>query len=119
MVVSICYYIISNFNFIKLIVHSSFNFIIMILYIPIIVKNKRIKDYINQVENEMNLINDNLRINNPIKIDYIDLKMKKHTLKPIIYKNHNVNLFYELEGEKIVENYEIEYRKESEIEINN
>ncbi len=42
MVVSICYYIISNFNFIKLIVHSSFNFIIMILYIPIIVK--KLKD---------------------------------------------------------------------------
>ena len=119
MFLSIFYYILSNFNLIKLIVHSSFNFIIMILYIPIIIKNNRIKEYINQVEKEMNSINDNLPINNPINIDYIDLKNTKHTLKPIIYNNYQVNLFYELEGENIVQDDEIEKRKESEVEINN
>ena len=109
----------SNFNSKKLIVHSSFNFIIMILYIPIIIKNNRIKEYINQVEKEMNSINDNLPINNPINIDYIDLKNKKHTLKTIIYNNYQVNLFYELEGENIVQDDEIENSKESEVEISN
>lgn len=91
----------------------------MILYIPIIIKNNRIKEYINQVEKEMNSINDNLPINNPINIDYIDLKNKKHTLKPIIYNNYQVNLFYELEGENIVQDDEIENSKESEVEISN
>ena len=109
----------SNFNSKKLIVHSSFNFIIMILYIPIIIKNNRIKKYINQVEKEMNSINNTLPINNTFNIDYIDLENKKHTLKPIIYNNYQVNLFYELEGENIVQDDEIENRKESEVEINN
>ena len=118
MFVSICYYIISNFNFIKLIVHSSFNFIIMILYIPIIIKNNRIKEYINQVEKEMNSINDNLPINNLFNIDYIDVNNKNYILKPI-YNNYQVNLFYELEGENIVQDDEIENSKESEVEISN
>ena len=61
----------------------------------------------------------NNSINNTFNIDYIDLENKKHTLKPIIYNNYQVNLFYELEGENIVQDDEIEKRKESEVEINN
>ena len=117
--VSIFYYILSNFNFIKLIVHSSFNLIIMILYIPIIVKNNRIKSYINQIEEEMNSINSNLKINNPINIEFFDLKKKKHTFKPFMYQKYHINLFYELNGEKINEDNEFEYRRESEVKINN
>ena len=118
MFLSIFYRNLTDFKFTILIFHSSFNFTILILYIPIIVKNKRIKDYINQVENEMNLINDNLQFNDPINIDYIDLKNNRGIFKPIIYNNYNINLFYESEKKKIDEENRIEDRRESEVKIN-
>ena len=66
----------------------------------------------------MNSINDNLPINNLFNIDYIDVNNKNYILKPI-YNNYQVNLFYELAGENIVQDNEIENSKESEEEISN
>ena len=84
---------------IKLLTHSILNFIIMILYIVIIVKNFKLIKYINNIEKEMNLINN--ENNNPKYIEFIDLYNIKHILKPIIYNNYQINLFYELGGEKL------------------
>ncbi len=86
---------ITDFMKIKVLIHSSLNSIIMILYIVIIVKNFRLLNYINNIEKEMNLING--ENNNPKNIEFIDLYNLKHTLKPIINNNYKMNLFYELE----------------------
>ena len=77
---------------IKLLTHSILNFIIMILYIVIIVKNFRVIKYMNNIEKEMNLINNEK--NNPKNIKFTDLYNLTHILKPIIYNNYEMNLFY-------------------------
>ena len=92
-------HILTPFHQYKLLIHSILNSIIMVLYIVIIVKNFRLIKYINNIEKEMNLING--ENNNPKKLEFIDLYNLKHTLKPIIYNNYKMNLFYELEGEKL------------------
>ena len=90
---------ITDFMKIKVLIHSSLNSIIMILYIVIIVKNFRVIKYMNNIEKEMNLINNEK--NNPKNIKFTDLYNLTHILKPIIYNNYEMNLFYELEGEKL------------------
>ncbi len=92
-------HVLTPFHQYKLLIHSILNSIIMVLYIVIIVKNFRLIKYINNIEKEMNLING--ENNNPKKLEFIDLYNLKHTLKPIIYNNYKMNLFYELEGEKL------------------
>ena len=71
----------------------------MIIYIVMIYKNFTAIKYINNIEKEMNLINN--ENNNPKYIEFIDLYNIKHILKPIIYNNYQINLFYELGGEKL------------------
>ena len=90
---------ITDFMKLKVLIHSSLNSIIMILYIVIIVKNFRVIKYMNNIEKEMNLINNEK--NNPKNIKFTDLYNLTHILKPIIYNNYEMNLFYELEGEKL------------------
>ena len=84
---------------VKLIIHSSLNLIIMIIYIVMIYKNFTAIKYINNIEKEMNLINNENNI--PKDIKFTDLNNLTHILKPIIYNNYKINLFYELEGKKI------------------
>ena len=89
----------TDFIKVKLLIHSILNCIIMILYIIIIGKNFSSIKYINNIEKEMNVIN--TEDNNPKNIEFTDSYNLTHILKPIIYNNYKINLFYELEGEKL------------------
>ena len=89
----------TDFIKVKLLIHSILNCIIMILYIIIIGKNFSSIKYINNIEKEMNVIN--TEDNNPKNIEFTDSYNLTHILKPIIYNNYQINLFYELEGEKL------------------
>ena len=59
-------------------------------------------------------------MNIPLKFVFINLKKQKHTLKPVIYKDYKINLFYELEGEIIDKNKKnkIDKNEDSEVIIN-
>ena len=69
------------------------------------------------IKKDMALFEKDLTMNIPIKFDYIDVNYLRHTLKPIIYKDYQINLFYELEGEKIKKN-KIDKYEDSEVNIN-
>ena len=79
--------------------------------------NVKLKRYISEIKKDLHFLEQNLKMNIPIKFDFIDLNHIKHTLKPIIYKDYQINLFYELEGEKIKKN-KIDKYEDSEVRIN-
>ena len=100
----------------KLLFHSNTNLIIMIFYISIIKKHKRLIDYILKIKNSMNSLNVN---NQSSEIDFIDVYKKKQILKTIIINNLKTNLFYELKDNKENKNEGIDSNISSETIINN
>jgi hypothetical protein len=80
----------------------------------------KLKRYISEIKKDLHFLEQNLKMNIPIKFDFIDLNHIKHTLKPIIYKEHQINLFYELEGEEIGKKIKnkIDKYEDSEVRIN-
>ncbi len=112
--------ILINYILAKVIIHLSFNFISFILLFVILFYNFKSKKYISEIKNDMDLFEKDLNMNIPLKFAFTDLKKQKHTLKPVIYKDYKINLFYELEGEKIDKNKinKIDKNEDSEVIIN-
>ena len=104
----------------KVIIHLSFNCVIFLLLFVILFYNFESKKYISEIKNDMDLFEKDLNMNIPLKFVFTDLKKQKHTLKPVIYKDYKINLFYELEGEKIDKNKinKIDKNEDSEVIIN-
>jgi hypothetical protein len=105
---------------IKLIIHLTLNSLFFILSFVILFYNKKSKKYISVIKKDMALFEKDLTMNIPIKFDFIDLNYLRHTLKPIIYKDYQINLFYELEGEEIGKKIKnkIDKYEDSEVRIN-
>jgi hypothetical protein len=101
----------------KVIIHLILNCLIFILSFVILFFNFKSKKYNSVIKKDMALFEKDLTMNIPIKFDYIDVNYLRHTLKPIIYKDYQINLFYELEGEKIKKN-KIDKYEDSEVNIN-
>ena len=112
--------ILIDYNFTKVIIHLSFNCVIFLLLSVILFFNFKSKKYISEIKNDMDLFEKDLNMNIPLKFVFTDLKKQKHTLKPVIYKDYKINLFYELEGEIIDKNKKnkIDKNEDSEVIIN-
>ena len=113
----IYYYKLNGYVRTKVIIHLILNCLIFILSFVILFFNFKSKKYNSVIKKDMALFEKDLTMNIPIKFDYIDVNYLRHTLKPIIYKDYQINLFYELEGEKIKKN-KIDKYEDSEVNIN-
>ena len=104
----------------KVVIHLCSNCVIFLLLSVILFFNFKSKKYISEIKNDMDLFERDLNMNIPLKFVFTDLKKQKHTLKPVIYKDYKINLFFELEGEIIDKNKKnkIDKNEDSEVIIN-